>query len=258
MSEYSRRRFLHDSLLTAAATVTAGSVGNLLAAERTVTSLGEKSPNEKLRFAVCGVHGQGGEHIKNLLNERNKGDADIVAICDVDEKVGQSRCDEVEKATGKRPTYYQDARKLLENKDIDCVSAAVPNHWHALLAIWAMQAGKDVYTEKPAAHNMTEGQRMIETARKYNRICQIGTQSRSMPGTIEAIKFIQDGKIGEVTLARGVCFKPRDSIGPPGQYDVPANIDYNLWRGPAPMAETSPYRGRLDRGGKPVPVHYDW
>jgi predicted dehydrogenase len=258
MSDYSRRQFLHDSLLAAAAAGAAGPVGKLLGAEATTAaSIVERGPNEKLRFAVCGVHGQGSEHIKNLLNSMNKGDADIVAICDVDEHVGQAKCDDVAKSTGNRPKFYQDVRKLLEDKDIDCVSAAVPNHWHALLAIWAMQAGKDVYTEKPAAYNMFECQRMVETARAHKRICQIGTQSRSMPGTIDAIQFIRDGKVGEVNLARGICFKERMSIGPAGEYPVPANIDYDLWRGPAPMAQTSPYRGKMVRG-KPDSVHYDW
>ena len=221
MTEYSRRQFLHDSLVAAAAAATAGATSNLFSAENAGALIPEKGPNEKLRFVICGVNGQGNGHIKNLLDDTNKGQADIVAICDVDEKVGNKRCDEVAAKTGMRPKYYRDCREAFENKDIDCVSAAVPNHWHALLAIWAMQAGKDVYTEKPACHNIAEGLRMIEAARKYNRICQIGTQSRSMPGTIAAIEFIRAGKIGEVNLARGVCYKPRGSIGPAGEYDVP-------------------------------------
>lgn len=260
MSDYSRRQFLHDSLLAAAAAGAAGPVGKLFGAEAsTATSITERGPNEKLRFAVCGLHGQGSSHVGNLLNDLNKGEADIVAICDVDEHVGQAKCDDIASKTGTRPTFYQDIRKLLDNKEIDCISAAVPNHWHALLAIWSMQAGKDVYTEKPAAHNMFECQRMVETARAHKRICQIGTQSRSNPGTIDAINFIRDGKIGEVNLARGICFKERMSIGPAGEYDVPKNIDYYLWRGPAPMAEKSPYPGKPGRGGGArVPVHYDW
>jgi hypothetical protein len=182
MTDYSRRQFLHDSLLAAAAAGAAGTAGKLLGAEAsTATPIAERGPNEKLRFAVCGVHGQGSEHIKNLLNSLNKGEADIVAICDVDAYVGQAKCDELAAKTGNRPKFYQDVRKLLEDKDIDCVSAAVPNHWHALLAIWAMQAGKDVYVEKPACHNVFEGLKMIEAARKYQRMVQIGSQGRSSP-----------------------------------------------------------------------------
>lgn len=253
MSEYSRRQFLHNSLLTAAASAAAaGSAGSLLAAEDASSSK-EKSPNEKLNFAVMGVRGQGDSHIGSLLGKRNRGDVNIVAICDVDEKVGNARCDKIEKETGSRPKFYQDVRKMLEDKSIDCVSMATPNHWHALGAIWAMQAGKHVYVEKPASHNISEGRRMVEAARKYNRICQTGTQSRSQPGTIEAMKFIKDGGIGEVNLARGICFKERMSIGPKGSYDIPANIDYDLWCGPAPKREKSPYKGV-----KAGPVHYDW
>jgi len=256
MSDFSRRQFLHNSLLAAAAAGAAGPVSKLFAAEAAVA---ERGPNEKLRFAVIGVHGQGGEHVKNLLHGLNKGEADIVAICDVDDEVGNKKCDEIAKATGgQRPKYVKDLRQIYDDKNIDCVSAALPNHWHALAAIWAMQAGKDIYTEKPAAHNISEGQRMVETARKYNRICQIGTQSRSMKGTQDAIQFMRDGKIGEVNLARGLCFKSRMSIGPAGDYAVPSNLDYNLWRGPAPMASTSPYQGKKDKGGQLVPVHYDW
>ncbi len=255
MSEYSRRQFLHDSLIAAAAAATAGSAGKIIAADNTAASVTEKGPNEKLRFLICGVNGQGNEHIKNLLSKTNKGDADIVAICDVDEKIGNRRCDEVAKATGgDRPKYYRDCREAFEDKNVDCVSAAVPNHWHSLLAIWAMQAGKDVYTEKPACYNITEGQRMVQVARKHNRICQIGTQSRSMPGTIEAMEFIRSGKIGEVNLARGLCYKERKSIGPAGEYDIPANIDYDLWTGPAPFRSKSRYNV-ADKGHS---VHYNW
>ena len=256
MTEYTRRQFLHDSLMAAAVAATAGATPKLFAEENSSTAPApaQKGPNEKLRFVICGVNGQGNGHIRNLLDDMNKGDADIVAICDVDEKVGNKRCDEVVAKTGTRPKFYRDCREAFDDKDIDCVSAAVPNHWHALMAIWGMQAGKDVYMEKPACHEINEGVRMIEAARKHNRICQIGTQSRSMPGTIEAMEFIRAGKIGEVNLARGLCYKPRGSIGPAGEYDVPSNIDYNLWTGPAPFHEKSRYKGSTKSG----PVHYDW
>jgi len=115
-------------------------------------------------------------------------------------------------------------------------------------------AGKDVYAEKPVCHNISEGRRMVETARKYNKICQTGTQCRSHRANIEAMEFIRSGKIGEVNLARGLCYKGRDSIGPAGWYDVPANIDYDLWCGPAPNHGKSPYEGRTHK----TPVHYDW
>jgi len=260
MSDLSRRQFLTDSLLAAAAAAAATSVGkagSAWAAESTATSAVAKSPNEKLSFAIIGVHDRGKAHIGAI--EKLHNEADIAIICDVDEAVGNARCDEIAaKQDGRRPKYVKDMRQVFDDKSIDCISAAVPNHWHALLAIWAMQAGKDVYIEKPASHNVSEGRRMVETARKYNRICQLGTQCRSQAANRKAVDMINAGKIGEVKLARGLCYKGRDSIGPAGDYPVPSNIDYNLWRGPAPMASTSPYRGKSDKGGKSVGVHYDW
>ncbi len=119
----------------------------------------------------------------------------------------------VEKAQGKAPKFEKDIRKVVEDKDIDIVSIATPNHWHALMAVWAMQNGKDVYVEKPVSHNVREGAIMADAARKYKRICQAGTQSRSNPGMREAIAYVQSGKIGKVDLASGLCYKPRGSIG---------------------------------------------
>jgi predicted dehydrogenase len=252
MSDYSRRQFLHDSLLAAAAAATVGPAGRLLAAEANTSST-PKGPNEKVNFCVMGVHGQGNSHIHSLL-EGNADDAEIIAICDVDSKYGNIRCDEIEKKTGKRPKYYQDPRKMLENKSIDAVSMATPNHWHALGAIWAMQAGKDVYVEKPVSHNISEGRRMVETARKYDRICQTGTQCRSQGANHQALKYIRAGKIGDVNLAHGLCYKNRGSIGPKGQYEVPKHIDYDLWCGPAPKWNASPYNSSKHDG----PPHYDW
>ncbi len=127
------------------------------------------------------------------------------------------------------------------------MSIATPNHWHALAAIWAMQAGKDVYVEKPVSHNVSEGRRIVEAARKYNKICQTGTQSRSTKGMREAIDYIHSGKIGEVKVARGTCYKRRKSIGERGVYAVPSDVSYDLWGGPAPLVEIT----------RPK-FHYDW
>jgi predicted dehydrogenase len=138
-------------------------------------------------------------------------------------------------------------RKCFEDKSIHIASIATPNHWHALSAIWAIQAGKDVYVEKPVSHNVTEGRRIVEAARKYNRIVQTGTQSRSNPGMRQAIEFMHGGGIGEVKLARGLCYKRRPSIGPRGNYDIPASVNYDLWSGPAEMHPLT--RPKL---------HYDW
>jgi predicted dehydrogenase len=250
MSDFSRRQFLTDSLLAAAAAAAAASpLGSTWAAETTETQ--SKSPNEKLGIACIGVHDRGKSHL-NFFSGRD--DTEVVVICDADSNVGEMQCDEIaKKQNGRRPKYVQDMRKVFDDKSVDCVTTATPNHWHALTTIWALQAGKDVYCEKPASHNVSEGRRMVEAARKYNRICQLGTQSRSAGGAQQTIEFVKNGGIGEVKVSRGLCYKRRDSIGPAGNYEVPKNVDYNLWTGPAPWRETSPYKST--KGGI---VHYDW
>jgi predicted dehydrogenase len=250
MSELSRRQFLHDSLLTAAAAAAAGSVPTLFAAEAVPAS---KGPNDKLGFCCIGVNGRGKSHL-GAFQGNDSLNTEVVAICDVDSDVGYKSCESVgAKQGGRKPTYYQDIRKALEDPAVDCVSIATPNHWHALAAIWAMQHGKDVYVEKPVCHNISEGQRMVEAARKYNKICQTGTQSRSTGGTQQTIAYMKSGKLGEITLSRGLCYKGRGSIGPKGEYAVPASIAYDLWTGPAPFHEKSRYNV-----SKQGPVHYNW
>jgi predicted dehydrogenase len=241
MSKRTRREFLEGSMLAAAAAVATSGATPLLAADEKQSS----SPNEKLGVAVVGVKGRGGSHIGAFAGRK---DTEILYVCDVDSDVGEQRSKEIAKRQNDRaPQFVKDLRKLLEDPRVDIVSIATPNHWHALGAIWSMQAGKDVYVEKPVSHNVSEGRRAVEAARKYNKICQTGTQSRSNPGMIEAMKFVQSGKIGECTLARGLCYKPRGSIGPKGDYPIPANIDYDLWSGPAPILP-------LTRKS----LHYDW
>lgn len=226
MSHLSRRQFLENSMLATAAAALAGRTRVGFAAENDT----DEGTGKKLRVAVIGVNGRGGAHIAEFGARK---DCEIAAIVDADEVIGNKNADALEKRFGKRPTVYLDMRKCFEDKSIDIASIATPNHWHALSAIWAVQAGKDVYVEKPVSHNVTEGRRVVEAARKYNKIVQTGTQSRSNPGMREAIKFMHDGGIGEVKLARGLCYKPRGSIGPRGNYDIPASVDYDLWSGPA-------------------------
>lgn len=241
MTKRTRRQFLEDSMLVAAAAVATSSAAPLLAQEEKQS----KSPNEKLGVAVVGVKGRGGSHIGAFAGRR---DTEILYVCDVDTNVGNQRAKEIAKRQGDRePTFVKDLRKLLEDPRVDIVSIATPNHWHSLGAIWAMQAGKDVYVEKPVSHNVSEGRRCVEAARKYERICQTGTQCRSNPGMIDAIKYLHDGKIGEVLVGRGLCYKRRGSIGPKGEYPIPENIDYDLWSGPAPILP-------LTRKN----LHYDW
>jgi len=149
---------------------------------------------------------------------------------------------------GDKVTGYRDIRKLLENSDIDAISIATPNHWHSLASIWAVQAGKDVYVEKPVSHNVWEGGQVVKAARKYNRIVQAGTQSRSSVALQEAMAWLHEGGLGKIKLARGLCYKRRASIGKTsGPQPIPASIDYDLWLGPAPM---EPLRRKN--------LHYDW
>jgi predicted dehydrogenase len=245
MSYLSRRQFLEESMLAAAAAAAVAGPAKPLFAEQEPQS---SSPNEKLSIATIGVHGQGNAHLGEFTRRK---DVDMVAICDVDAKVGNRRCDEIERRTDRRPKYVQDLRELLDDKSIDCISTATPNHWHALVAIWAMQAGKDVYVEKPVSHNVSEGRRMVQVARKLGRICQTGTQCRSMKGSIDAIDYVKSGKIGEVNLARGLCYKRRDSgqgiVPSVEKKPVPDGLNFNIWLGPAPER---PYHENL--------VHYRW
>ncbi|MFO0906289.1 MAG: Gfo/Idh/MocA family oxidoreductase [Pirellulales bacterium] len=239
MSHRSRREFLEQSMWATATAVAAGST--LVHAEEKQSS----SPNEKLGVAVVGVKGRGGSHIGAFAGRK---DTEILYVCDVDEEIGNSRVNEIGKRQGGRaPQWEADLRKVLEDKRVDIVSIATPNHWHALGAIWSIQAGKDVYVEKPVSHNVSEGRRIVEAARKYNKICQTGTQSRSNPGLKEAAEFAKSGKIGEVKVARGLCYKRRGSIGPSGDYAPPKSVNFDLWSGPAPLAKTTRKQ-----------FHYDW
>lgn len=243
MSRQSRREFLEQSMFAAAAAATAGGMrapASLFGQEKQ-----SKAASERLRVAVVGVRNRGQSHLGAFMR---RSDTEVVAIVDADESIGQKRgVEQVKKTTGKTPRFYTDIRKMLEDKSIDIVTIATPNHWHALGAIWSIQHGKDVYCEKPVSHNVSEGRRIVQAARKHKKIVQTGTQCRSMEGTIKAIEFVKAGKIGEVKLARGLCYKPRGAIGPRREYQVPKSVDYNLWLGPAPMAKLT--RPKL---------HYDW
>jgi predicted dehydrogenase len=242
MSQLNRRRFLEDSILAAAVTATAGGLTSQVAMAKEPEA--SSSPNEKLAVAIIGVKGRGGDHIGGMSGRK---DVEITHICDADEDVGQGRCNEIEKKTGRRPEFVRDMRQLFDNDSIDMVTTATPNHWHSLCSIWAMQAGKDVYVEKPVSHNVWEGRKMVEAARKYNRICQTGTQCRSQSGMRDAMKFVQEGGIGEIKIARGLCYKGRGPIGNKGKYEPPKSVDFNLWTGPAEMQELT----------RPK-MHYDW
>ncbi len=231
-----RRDFIKSSA-TAASTLGAGALGFNIS-----TRVG--SANDTIRVAVIGFNGQGGGHINQYARMPN---VEIAALCDVDDAVMAKGSAAVEKATGKKPTPYQDIRKLLEDKSIDAVSIATPNQWHSLMGIWACQAGKHVYLEKPCSHTYWEGKQLVAAARKYDRIVQHGTNSRSGVALREGMQKLREGVIGEVYMARGLCFKPRNTIGKKPDGPVPAGVNYDLWLGPAPQRAFNPNR-----------FHYNW
>jgi predicted dehydrogenase len=241
-----RRQFLNDTSALAALAGTGLLAGAAEAADAKEEAR-KRDVNDRLHVAVIGVHGRGMAHVGAFAGSSKKNTI-VTTICDADQAVIGRAMKMVEDRQGKAPKYEQDLRKVLEDKSIDIVSIATPNHWHALAAIWALQHDKDVYVEKPVSHNIHEGRILVETARRYNRICQAGTQSRSSTGMRAAMDFLHAGKLGHIRLARGLCYKLRGSIGKVKEpTPIPRTVDYNLWCGPAPM--------------KPLmreSLHYDW
>ncbi|HSI74393.1 MAG TPA: Gfo/Idh/MocA family oxidoreductase [Lunatimonas sp.] len=200
--------------------------------------------NDRINAAVLGVNGRGKSHIASFMNQKN---VQVTTLCDPDMNILKERQKSFKEKYSKDVALEQDLRKVYDNKDIDVVSIASPNHWHALSVIWACQAGKDVYVEKPGSHNIWEGRQMVEAAHKYDRIVQHGVQLRSSPAVQEAIQLLRDGYIGRVYMARGIVFRWRPSIGDHGTSPVPEGIDYDLWTGPA---QKKPFSKNL--------VHYNW
>ena len=200
--------------------------------------------NDRVRVAVLGVNGRGQSHISGFNALSN---VEVATLCDPDNNILQKRAQEFEQKTGKKVKTENDLRKVFDDKTIDAVSIATPNHWHALAAIWACQAGKDVYVEKPGSHNLHEGRKLVEAAHKYKRVVQHGVQLRSSEALKEAVKHLRDGLIGNVYMARGLVYKWRPDIGDRGTEAVPAGLNYDLWTGPAEM---KPFSRNY--------VHYDW
>ncbi len=233
MNHLSRRAFLQTSALAAgAAAFSARSWAQVAGA------------NGDIRVAVLGLNGRGRNHVTSLLALKG---VRLVALCDPDTAV----LDRAKQSVGEKGASiktYTDLRELFTSADIDAVTIATPNHWHALAAIWAMQAGKDVYLEKPVSHEIWEGRQVVAAAKKYNRIVQAGTQIRSGEGLQEAVAWIRAGHLGKVTASRGFCYKRRDSIGKTeGEQPLPTTVNYDLWSGPAPVV---PLRRKR--------LHYDW
>jgi len=232
MSNITRRRFLEDSILAAAAAATASIPIRAVGAEQRAASA-----NDKITVAIIGCGVRGKQHASELAR---LSDCEIAYVCDPDRERAAEVAAEIVAKDRPQPKAVQDLRVVLDDKSVAAVFIATPNHWHALAAIWAMQAGK-------VSHTISEGRRIVQVARKLGRICQGGTQNRSNGALAEAIKYIHDGKLGEVKLARSIVYGRRDSIGGPTQGGIPPSVDYNLWAGPAPMSPLT----------RPK-FHYDW
>ncbi|MBI4586464.1 MAG: Gfo/Idh/MocA family oxidoreductase [Planctomycetes bacterium] len=234
MSAIPRRDFLKTTTsITAAAAIGLSPFGKARA-----------DANDTIRAAVIGLHGRGGSHVDGFQHQKG---VEVAALCDVDENVLEKAAREFEKRTGKKVATYTDLRRLLEDKSIDVVGIATPNHWHSLAAIWACQAEKDVYVEKPCSHNIFEGRQLVNAAQYHKRIVQHGTQIRSSEAIREAMKLLQEGVIGDVYLAKGLCYKRRNSIGRTKEEPPPKGVHYDLWLGPAPARPFT--RNRF---------HYNW
>ncbi len=204
--------------------------------------------NDRIRAAVIGMGGRGRDHMRELARIPF---VEVAAFCDPDANRLDEKVTEFEKLTGKKPTLYQDVRKLLDDKSIDAVTIATCNHWHALAAIWACQAGKHVYVEKPVCHDFFSGAQMVAASRKYNKLMQGGTQRRSSPTIRRAIQALHDGIIGDVYMARCIHYERRNSIGFKEPSNPPDSLNWDVWVGPAPM---QPYNANLH----PYNWHWFW
>jgi len=236
-----RREFIKKGVLGTAA-IAIGGVGF---SSRSYASI--IGSNDRINLAVIGIKNRGNAHIKSYCSLKDSHNVRLMTLCDADEQFFAERSKTVFDLTGVKPTTEWDMRKVFDNPDIHAVSFATPDHWHALGTIWACQAGKHVYVEKPACHNVYEGQKIIEAAGKYNIRVQVGSQNRSIINIVEAIKFLHEGGIGDVYMARGICYKPRDSFGIANDSEPPANLHYDIWLGPAPYR---PYNEKR--------LHYNW
>ncbi len=203
-----------------------------------------RSPNDTVRVAVVGCGGRGASHMGAWTSQPN---VELAALVDVDDSHSERYIGQLQRKNLKPVPTFRDIRKVLDDKNIDAVSIATPNHWHTLQTIWACQAGKDVYVEKPCSHNVFESRQIVAAARKYNRMVIMGSQSRSSPALQEAVQKMKAGEFGEVYMARGLCFKSRNTIGKTPVETVPLGVDYDMWCGPAPLRPFTKNR-----------FHYNW
>ncbi len=241
MNQMNRRGFLKHT-----AVATAGSYLVLSSWDHLVPSV--RGANDEIRLAVAGIKSRGGAHVSDFMKLQG---VKVVALCDPDKQILEQGVAGFKKKYNVDDSAikgYADVRQILDRKDIDALVIAAPNHWHSLMTVWACQAGKHVYVEKPVSHAIWEGRKMVEAARKYNRIVQAGTQHRSCPAVQEAARDIQAGKYGKVLWVHCSKLQSRTSIGKVTEpQPVPPQIDYNLWAGPAPMTPVMRQQ-----------FHYDW
>ena len=236
-----RRDFIKKSLVGTAGIV----IGGMGLSSKSYASI--MGSNDRITMAVIGIRGRGKGHMESWSKLKENRNVFLKTICDVDENLLADRAKIVENAIGTKPLTEWDMRRVFDDQGIDAVSIATPNHWHALATIWACQAGKHVYCEKPSNHNVWEGRKMIEAARKYNVRVQIGFQNRSIANVMEAMKFLHEGGIGDVFMAKGNCYKPRDSFGISEDSLPPDGLHYDAWLGPAQWKAYNEKRG-----------HYNW
>jgi predicted dehydrogenase len=237
MTSINRRNFVKQAA--------AGATGltGLIAAGPLIHSA-QRSPNNTVNVAIMGIRSRGSALSEGFAKLPN---VNVSVLCDIDENLLPKAVADVEKACGKRSKTETDIRRALDNKEIDAVVIAAPNNWHALATIWACQAGKDVYVEKPASYDIAEGRRMIEAARKYDRMVQVGTQNRSRPLIQAAVDYLHAGKLGKIQMIKCLVFRPRESIGRKANGPIPKGVNYDLWRGPAQMRPFNENR-----------FHYNW
>jgi predicted dehydrogenase len=228
MTQPDRRNFLAASLATLPA----------------LTAAGAARASEKYVLAVLGVNGRGRDLLKGFAGFH---DVEIAYVCDPDLNVVPKALKGLPAGHKREPKVVQDMRKVFDDKDVTAVLVATPDHWHALATVRACQAGKHVYVEKPISHNLVEGRRMIQAARKYNRVVQVGTQRRSGAYLARAVEYVREGKLGKVPFARAWIAGDRKSIGKKHDGKVPDKVDYDLWLGPAPLRPFNPNR-----------FHYNW
>ena len=236
MSHQTRRSFLKKTAALGVATTF--TISGTKASGRVLGT------NDTARVACVGIHGRGSAHM-GAYAKMDK--TDVVALVDVDSRLFDQRSKMIKEKGGNTPNCYQDLREALEKEQLDAVSIATTNHTHSLLAIWSAQAGVNAYVEKPCSHNIFEGRKLVEAARKYNVLMQHGTQSRASSGIAKEIAAVHSEKYGKLQVVRGFCCKPRWSIGFKPNQTPPAGLDYNLWLGPAPEL---PYNDNF--------VHYNW